>query len=257
MSKPSSKLHVLIVGAGFGGIILGAFLERASIPYLIFERETTVKPLGAAHIMGPNILPLFAQLGIEEEFVALGLRSLDAAVNRKNEGTMFSIDYQISGYDSYIIARSTLYNLLLKLVPPHKILFGKRVLTIAEEHDRVKVQTADSCIYEGDILVDADGTYSAVRQCLYERLKKEGNLPESDQEELPFKSACLVGQTNPLDPAEFPEFKGTWHTATLGNDKPFTWLIHPTAQNTFCWMVVYHLDMTTSKEAEEHRFRDS
>lgn len=37
---------VLIVGAGLGGVVLGALLERANIPYAIFERSSTVKPLG-------------------------------------------------------------------------------------------------------------------------------------------------------------------------------------------------------------------
>ncbi|KAF9082319.1 hypothetical protein BGX23_012587, partial [Mortierella sp. AD031] len=254
------KPNVLIVGAGISGLMLGALLEKASIPYLILERATAVKPLGAAHVIGPNLMPLFAQLGIEEEFVALGLRTVEAIVYSENEGRLFAVNLQCqqeySGYNSYIIARSTLFNLLLKLVPSHKILFGKRVSTIADEHDRVKVQTADNCIYEGDILVGADGAYSAVRQGLYERLKKEGDLPLSDQEDLPFKSTGLVGQTKPFDPAEFPEFKGTWHTVTMANGKPFTWTIHPT-QNTFCWMVMHHLDTTTSKEAEKHRSRDT
>jgi hypothetical protein len=40
------KLTVLIVGAGLGGILLGALLEKCDIPYIIFERATTVKPLG-------------------------------------------------------------------------------------------------------------------------------------------------------------------------------------------------------------------
>ncbi|KAG0201584.1 hypothetical protein BGX33_010233 [Mortierella sp. NVP41] len=260
MSEPSSKPTVLIVGAGISGLMLGALLEKASIPYLILERARTVKPLGAAHVIGPNLMPLFAQLGIEEEFVALGLRTLECAVNRENEGRLFTIDLQhqkeYSGYNSYIIARPVLYNLLLKLIPSHKVLFSKRVLSISEDNERVKVQTADNCIYEGDILVGADGAYSAVRQRLYERLKKEGNLPKSDQEELPFKSTGLVGQTKPLDPAEFPEFKGTSQIVTLGNGNQFTWTIHPTSQNTFCWMVIHHLDMISSKEAETNRFRD-
>lgn len=37
---------VLIVGAGLGGVVLGALLERCNIPYMIFERASTVKPLG-------------------------------------------------------------------------------------------------------------------------------------------------------------------------------------------------------------------
>ena len=40
------KPTILIVGAGLGGVMLGALLEKADIPYLIVERATTVKPLG-------------------------------------------------------------------------------------------------------------------------------------------------------------------------------------------------------------------
>ncbi|KAF8920059.1 hypothetical protein BGZ52_012178, partial [Haplosporangium bisporale] len=41
MKKPK----VLIVGAGLGGITLGILLERAGIPYEIYERAAQVKPL--------------------------------------------------------------------------------------------------------------------------------------------------------------------------------------------------------------------
>ena len=42
----SDKPTVLIVGAGLGGLMLGALLEKANIPYAIFERTSVVKPLG-------------------------------------------------------------------------------------------------------------------------------------------------------------------------------------------------------------------
>lgn len=40
------KPTVLIVGAGLGGLLLGALLERAEISYTIFERALVVRPLG-------------------------------------------------------------------------------------------------------------------------------------------------------------------------------------------------------------------
>jgi len=46
MSTKSDKPTVLIVGAGLGGLLLGALLEKSGVPYQIFERATTVKPLG-------------------------------------------------------------------------------------------------------------------------------------------------------------------------------------------------------------------
>jgi hypothetical protein len=38
--------RVLIVGAGLAGLFLGNLLEKANIPYEIFERAATIKPLG-------------------------------------------------------------------------------------------------------------------------------------------------------------------------------------------------------------------
>lgn len=114
---------------------------------------------------------------------------------------------------------------MLTQVPAHKILLGKRVLTISEDDERVKVQTSDNSIYEGDILVGADGAYSAVRQRLYETLKQQDRLPKSDQEDLPFNCTCLVGQTEPLDLEEFPQLKDTGYPFifTLGREgRPYT-----------------------------------
>lgn len=129
-----------------------------------------------------------------------------------------------TGYYNYVVSRPKLYEILLKLIPANKIHFGKRVLNIVEEDDKVTVHTSDNGIHEGDIVVGADGAYSAVRQRLYEQLKAKGELPEADQEELPFSTTCLVGQTEVLDPEEFPIVKEQYcqFLAMLGKDKPYT-----------------------------------
>ncbi|KAG0373719.1 hypothetical protein BGX24_011328 [Mortierella sp. AD032] len=99
------------------------------------------------------------------------------------------------------------------------------VLSVDELDDTVKLQISDGSIYEGDILVGADGAYSAVRQRLYKSLKNEGKLSASDQEELPINSTCLFGQTDVIDyEAYFPEFQELvvrFHSI-MGDGKPYT-----------------------------------
>ncbi|KAF9154181.1 hypothetical protein BG015_001638 [Linnemannia schmuckeri] len=243
MSTDTEKPHVLIVGGGLGGLMLGALLEKAAVPYLIFERATTIKPL--------DIL------------IAQGKRAnLSKAITESGE-TILTMDYstmeEFGGYSKYVVSRPLLYDILLSLVPPEKILFGKRVLNITENKDKVTIQTADNSEYTGDILVGADGAYSAIRQRLFERLKQEGSLPRVDQEDLPFNVTCLVGQTEQLDPEEFPELKDPdcHFVGTLGDNRPYTWTLFSTASFSVCWMVMHHLDSVSTKLAHEQRFRQS
>ena len=42
-------------------------------------------------------MPLFAQLGIEEEFIALGKRALNSTIIRENEGPVLTVDYETQG----------------------------------------------------------------------------------------------------------------------------------------------------------------
>ncbi|KAG0295212.1 hypothetical protein BGZ96_012314 [Linnemannia gamsii] len=263
MSSTNDKPTILIVGAGLGGLLLGALLEKSDIPYLIFERATTVKPLGSAMSIGPTLLPIFEQLGVYDEFLSIGKYFTGMTGYKENLVPLKPLDLkpveEFTGYGRYIVARPKLYDLILKQVPAHKVHFGHRVLKITEENNKVTIHLSNNDTVEGDIIVGADGAYSAVRQRMYEQMKAEGTLPKSDQEDLPFSCTCLVGQTKVLDPEEFPivsepECK---FSNIYGDNKPFTWHTFNTAQGTVCWMVLHHLSKKTSKAAMEQRFRNS
>lgn len=246
--------------------MLGALLEKSGVPYTIFERAATVKPLGAGMAVGPTLFPVFEQLGIYDEFLTIGkylsfvkgYKETKTALKFLNENDYSQIT-EFGGYGMYIVARPMLYDLILRQVPAHKIHFGKRVLNISEEVDKVTVYTSDNGIHEGDIIVGADGAYSAVRQRLYEKLRTEGALPKSDQEDLPFSCTCLVGQTKVLDPEVYPIVKEPHcqFLNTIGDEQPFTWSLLSTTQGTLCWSVICHLSKTTTKAAMEQRFRNN
>ncbi|KAG0068302.1 hypothetical protein BGZ89_004965 [Linnemannia elongata] len=162
---------VMIVGAGLGGLTLAILLQRAGIEYQVFEKSTEIKPFGSAIALGPNILPLFTQLGLYEEFLAIA-KPVNHITIHKAQGMrrMGAVDIEEhierSGYSSYVCSRPDLYDLLISQIPKSRISFGKRVLSLVQGDNGAQIQTADGGVYEADILVGADGGYSAVRQAM-------------------------------------------------------------------------------------------
>ncbi|KAF9915371.1 hypothetical protein BX616_006303 [Lobosporangium transversale] len=100
-----------------------------------------------------------------------------------------------------------LYDRMTEIKPLDRIHMNKRVLSMQQNEHGVRLQFSDGSSADGDILVGADGAYSAVRQSLYQSLKRKDQLPEIDDGALPFSCVCLVGQTKPMDPEKFPELQ--------------------------------------------------
>ncbi|KAF9136064.1 hypothetical protein BGW39_008027 [Mortierella sp. 14UC] len=202
-------------------------------------------------------------MGIYDELLAIGKYLPQTLTYKESLQAMPPLDLtpveEFTGYGNYTVSRPMFYDLILKQVPPHKIHFGSRVLNITEEDNKAVVHLSNNSIFEGDIVVGADGAYSAVRQRMYEQLRTKGELPKADQEDLPFSCTCLVGQTGVLDPEKFPivALPKCLFNSIHGQDKPFSWHTFNTAQGTICWMVLEHLSKKSSKAAMEHRFRDT
>ncbi|KAF8939354.1 hypothetical protein BGZ58_009970 [Dissophora ornata] len=254
--KHPTNVRVLIGGAGIGGLTLAALLEKAGIEYRVFERAKEVKPLGSALSIGANVMPLFEQLGILEEVLRNAKPfPFSTGYNERREATR-TLDYspaeKIGGYLPHIISRPVLYNILERLVPRNKVLMSKKILSLQQNNEGVLIRCSDNTSYHGEILIGADGAYSAVRQSLYKALHQDGELPKSDNVSLPFNSTCLVGQTQPLSPDMLPHMKDwhSWFETTIGENKPYAWVTFTTKFNTICWMVLRHLDDKVSRELD-------
>ncbi|KAF9212226.1 hypothetical protein BGZ59_007072 [Podila verticillata] len=151
----------------------------------------------------------------------------------------------VSGYKTYAISRPELYDLLWRHIPRERIHLGKRVLSFQQDDNDVKIRCSDNQTHHGDILVGSDGAYSAVRQHMYKELRVLNKLPASDDVPRPFSCVCLVGQTVPLDPEEFPG-------VGLPTSNGVSVLVN-TGGNQVCWMVVQYLNKHTSKQNDSFR----
>ncbi|KAF9346620.1 hypothetical protein BGX26_001862, partial [Mortierella sp. AD094] len=264
MSSGTIKPKVLIVGAGIGGLTLGAILEKANIPYEIFEKASALKPLGSAISVGPpaySQIPMLIQLGILDQLETKGIPLGKSTLYSEKEGSTLQLDFVAGapekfGWPNYIISRPNLHNILLSLVPPERIHLNKRVLSHVETGVGIIIRTSDNMTHEGNILVGADGTYSAVRQSLYEHMDKNGLLPSSDGEPFKCSTICLVGQTRPFEPKGYhsdDNDKECTNECILLDGKPVFITTLITSEKTICWKVFEYLDQETSKTTNNFR----
>ncbi|KAG0242751.1 hypothetical protein B0O80DRAFT_493938 [Mortierella sp. GBAus27b] len=265
----------MIVGAGLAGLLLGILLDRAGIPYEIYERAKEIAPLGALMSLNANILAALEQLGLVEELYKVSkpndsfhLYSDDfASQDLVLIGAMHNPDDStVLGYTRLAFARYRFYDLLASKIAPEKIHFNKKVALIQQDKDGVMIQCSDGSTYKGDILVGADGAYSGVRQCLYQSMEKDGLLPIADTEEMSKGYVCMVGTTEPLDPAEYPGLtdKSSHAYQIIGKGTPYTasiysrlnnWSAFSVPENKICWNVVVQL--STLEQSKNEKFCNS
>ncbi|GJJ71387.1 hypothetical protein EMPS_03737 [Entomortierella parvispora] len=255
---------VLISGGGLGGLLLGILLERAGIQYHIFERASIIKPLGSVMVLGSTILPVFEQLGLLEDLERFAVPFKSTTLHsEKTDGKLKQLailgmknEKDIAGYQSQTFVRHQLYNLLLSRIPPENITLGKKVLKVVERDDRIMIYCSDKSAYVGDILVGADGSYSAIRQCIYREMAKEKLLPKADAEDLVAGYTCMVGATTRLDVEKYPKLIGDHcqSEAVLGCESR-SWSCWGISDHRICWSL--KVQYKTLEEAKRQMFMSS
>lgn len=138
------------------------------------------------------------------------------------------------GAKGYMVTRPQFYGLLQRHMPKEHIHTGKKIVGMDQNDKGVVLRFSDGTEARGDILIGADGAYSAVRNGLYEKLKEAKKLPPSDALPLPFSTICLVGQTLPITTEDFPDLKhqeclfrriiGTEKMYSVSLEKTFMWV---------------------------------
>ncbi|KAF9361463.1 hypothetical protein BGX34_007124 [Mortierella sp. NVP85] len=244
----------MIVGAGVAGLLLATLLKRAGIPFDIYERAQTVKPLGAIMSLNVNILPAFEQLGLYDDLMKVSFTSPGMHVYNESMQELGYRDNdnikEMMGYDYIVFSRPDLYDLLLAQIDPNRIHFGKKIVSIKQDEGGVEIHCADDTSYKGSILVGADGAYSAVRQGIYKDLESQGMLPASDAEGLQMGYINIVGTTDALDEEKYPLLKDdfTHFHFIVGENKPYTWSTFTVPGKRICWGAQIQLEATTSED---------
>ncbi|KAF9575174.1 hypothetical protein EC968_004110 [Mortierella alpina] len=250
------KISVTIVGGGIGGLALANMFEKAGIEYMVLEKASSVKALGSSLGLDASSLPVMEQLGLLEDFqrVSKPVRRF----NFYNEAieSIGLVDFacmtEIGGYPAIILDRPAFYAVLMKNLPASKIVYGKRVITIEQNDNSATVRCADGSFYKSDIVVGADGAYSAVREHMYKGLAAKGRLSANDAMPMSYDQHCLVGVSEPLDPKDHEMLRrdtSDFEIVIPKND-PFYAIYMPLPGDRVSWAVIHNVPRAEAKAGE-------
>ncbi|SCV54223.1 related to hydroxylase [Fusarium fujikuroi] len=198
---------VIIVGGSVAGLSVANMLERFDIDYVLLEAYPQIAPqVGASIGILPNGFRILDQLGCFEPILDIagdcrytigGMYGSDGLPLAPSSTTSLSIHFEKRvGYPSIFIDRQMLLQVLYKnLKHKDRVLTKKRVTRVELVEGGVQAYTRDGSVYEGDIVVGADGIHSAVRDEMW-RLGKEqspGYFPEDENSRVPVSTRCIFG----------------------------------------------------------------
>ncbi|KAF9127867.1 hypothetical protein BGW39_005503 [Mortierella sp. 14UC] len=224
----TQRPKVLIVGGSIGGLALGVLLQKAGIEFLVFERAPVFDHAETAIFLNSTTQKFLKQIDAWDEILSHAKFTKSIVVANEGRKVEYSLEFgdqvRLFGSNGYIVPRRILHNILVSRIERRNIIMKKRVLSYISGDRYVTVRCASGDLITCDILVGADGVYSAVRQNLYHELKTKGLLPPKDSEEVILSTVSLVGQTTPLDPEMFPIIKDEHchFVRIIGENKPYS-----------------------------------
>jgi len=166
-------VRVLIVGGGIGGLCLAQGLTRSGLSVQVFERDAHAAVRGQGYRVTLKEVGAYAL----HDCLPAELFELCVATSIRQATTMAFTDEQLKpkfrkdvpliepGLAGFGANRLTLREILLSGLE-QSVQFGKTLTGYEQLGDRVRVRFADGTSAEGDLLVGADGTNSAVRRQL-------------------------------------------------------------------------------------------
>ncbi|RGP74466.1 hypothetical protein FLONG3_6025 [Fusarium longipes] len=239
-----SKPRVIIAGGGISGLALANMLEKAHIEFVLLESYDKIAPqVGASIGLQPNGLRILDQLGCADELLSLIDFPLNNAFARNSDGSILrnhknshKMLKEKHGYPTIFIDRQSLMQTLYdNLESKDSVHESQAVKSVAEVDNGIQVTTDKGEIFEGDILVGADGIYSTVRKEMWRLGNKSspGYFPTDEWSSVPCYYKCIFGMSQPMD-------KLTKGTHYVYNDN-FSYLVMVGPGGKFYWFLFVKL----------------
>lgn len=190
MASPKPKFRVVIVGGSIAGLTLAHCLLRNNIDFVVLEAHNEIAPqVGASIGIIPNGARILDQLGLFDDILDT-TEPMQESSYWTQEGNLIvrndtpQLIHKRHGYPIAFVDRQVVLKVLYDHLADQqdRILVGKKVIKVENLHGKVKVHCADHSVFDGDLVVGADGVRSIVRQQMWDYMESRGLKREALRE---------------------------------------------------------------------------
>lgn len=177
--EATTKLNIIVIGCGLGGLAAAHCLAEAGHTVQVFEAARKLREVGAGIQVSPNVSRLLIRWGLGERLKQCAVQPEAIVFRRYNDGSVVgysrwgdSIAREL-GAPYYHMHRADIHRLILELVlanPRITLNLNSRVKSVKASPDpKVSITLLSGEVIEGDLIIGADGVHSVTRQAVLGR----------------------------------------------------------------------------------------
>src|ERR1700688_4039905 len=165
-----SRLDVVIVGGGIGGLFAANALRAQGMRVAVYEQAPAISEVGAGVFLTPNSVRHLQRIGLEPAVEKWGARVGQNSRYFRHDGAPIA-PVQVtdsSGWNAtFGMHRADLVDMLAAALPAGLVHTGHRCTGFEQDRDIARVSFANGASAEADVVIAADGIHSELRPYVF------------------------------------------------------------------------------------------
>jgi salicylate hydroxylase len=165
-----SRLDVIVVGGGIGGLFAANALAASGLRIRSYEQAPAIGEIGAGVFLTPNSVRHLKRIGLEPAVQKWGARVGGDSHYFREDGTPIA-PVQVtdsSGWNAtFGMHRADLVQMLADALPTGALHVGHRCTGFEQDASKARVSFANGASAEADIVIAADGIHSELRRYVF------------------------------------------------------------------------------------------